>query len=143
MGTIQRKTLDRDLISARTWLDRVNSRLAVLDADAKTKIKNIFHVNADGATDAGRLMLLRVLCGSFTNAHTLFSKFIMRECGGAGVWILPRPPMMTTDSLTIRQWRTRIATAGCQSLFNRLPFSARRGNNCYTSQEVMRDYVKF
>jgi hypothetical protein len=55
----QKQMLDRDIRSAQTWLDVVVRRLGALDPDAKTKLKNIFHVDAGVPSEAGRLNLLR------------------------------------------------------------------------------------
>src|SRR5450631_4036914 len=42
----QRKILDRDLMSAQVWLNRVSGRLNSMDDDVKTKVKNVFHIDA-------------------------------------------------------------------------------------------------
>jgi hypothetical protein len=54
-----RRILDHDLMKAQTWLDTVNARLAVLNADAKTKVNNVFHIDADDSAQLLRLTLLR------------------------------------------------------------------------------------
>ncbi|MGB6742689.1 MAG: hypothetical protein WBE38_03445 [Terracidiphilus sp.] len=59
-NSTQRKTLDRDLMTAQIWLDRANGRLGALDDDARTKIKNIFHIDAADRMQPLRLPLLRL-----------------------------------------------------------------------------------
>ena len=55
----KRRTIDRDIINAQKWLTELLSRLrGTLDADIKTKIKNIFHIDADDPTQKSRLTKL-------------------------------------------------------------------------------------
>lgn len=51
----QRRVIDRDIINAQKWLDTVIGRLSPsLDADAKRKVRNIFHIDADNTAHASR-----------------------------------------------------------------------------------------
>ena len=56
----QRRTLDRDIITAQKWLDQVIRRLGVPDDDAKQKLKNVFHIEAGSQWFALRVFLLQL-----------------------------------------------------------------------------------
>jgi hypothetical protein len=73
----QKKMLDRDLINAQMWLDRVNLRLAALDADATTKVRNVFHIDVSDPRQVGRLSLLRQ---SYTKLRTSLNRSFPLQC---------------------------------------------------------------
>jgi hypothetical protein len=73
----QKKMLDRDLINAQMWLDRVNIRLAALDADATGKVKRVFHIDVSDRRQMVRLNLLRQ---SYTKLRTSLNKSFPLKC---------------------------------------------------------------
>lgn len=73
----QKKTLDRDLMAAQIWLDRVNQRLGMLDDDARAKVKNIFHIDVADQKQALRLPLLRL---AFARLRAGFNDNFPLEC---------------------------------------------------------------
>jgi hypothetical protein len=92
----QKRTLDRDLITAQIWLDRVNGRLGTLNDDAKAKIKNIFHIDATDQTQPLRLPLLRL---SFVKLRASFNDNFPLSCEPRpslnGAWVDLKDPTGT------------------------------------------------
>jgi hypothetical protein len=58
---LQRKLLDRDIINAQKWLDTVIRLLEAtpMDADTKTKVQNVFHINVEDRSERPRLITLQ------------------------------------------------------------------------------------
>jgi hypothetical protein len=86
----QRQVLDRDIINAQKWLDVVIRRLVPpLDSDAKTKVKNVFHI--DVATETSRLLLLR---DAYTRLRASLNDSFPLQCeskmSAFGAWVIDR-----------------------------------------------------
>jgi hypothetical protein len=85
----QRRDLDRDIITAQKWLDQAIRRLATPDADAKNKLKNVFHVDADSRADGPRLVTLRA---NFRRLRDALDQSFPLKCEGRpsvfGAWVV-------------------------------------------------------
>jgi hypothetical protein len=86
----QRKVLDRDIISAQMWLDVVMRRLSLMDSDAKGKVKNVFHVDADVSMHAGQITLLRA---AYMKLRASLNESFPLQCepkpSSFGAWVDP------------------------------------------------------